>query len=331
MIDCGLASFMQLGRVAEGAAAVEAETEGRTRAAEYFMQKLAWQLLVSVYSLPDVWQHYHWAAPENTPERERLNEGYRLMDCHLARLLHYLPADGRIIICSDHGFGPLTGTRDSLNRWLADQGLLRYQTGKVQTPLARLSSQLLRQLRQRVSFRRRQQWLAALPKLRRLVESQLRIGGIDWPNTKAYAALDHQELWLNMRGRQPQGRVEPADYDALCGQLSEALLAWREPETGRAYIKAVHRQPHHLQPADGIILPDLLLEWDEAVPAQPLHPLINGDHTPDGAWIIAGAGVKSQRLPDHSLTDVAPLALQLLGLPIPAWMTGQAPTDLLCE
>jgi len=329
MIDCGLASYMQAGRVTAGAAAVERETEGRTRAAEHFMRRHDWDLLVVVYSLPDVWQHYYWAALSAAPDRagrERIYDGYRMIDRHLARLLAYLPADGLAIVCSDHGFGPLCGTRDQVNRWLAGQGLLRYREDRRRGLLARLARAALAQARGRISFRRRQQLLAAIPALRRAVETRLRVGGIDWTGTQVYAALDHQELWINLRRRQPAGCVAPADYDALCERVAAALLAWRD-ERGRPYVRAVQRRPYP-DPPPGCLPPDLLLEWNRAAAPPGLHPLISGDHEPEGALIVAGAGVRPQRLKGCSLVDIAPLALHGLGLAPPAEMEGSLPAGL---
>jgi predicted AlkP superfamily phosphohydrolase/phosphomutase len=330
MIDCGLASYMQSGRVAAGVAAVERETEGRTRAAEHFMRRLDWDLLVVVYSLPDVWQHYYWAALSAAPAqagRSQMYDGYRAIDRHLARLLEHLPADGLAIISSDHGFGPLCGTRDHLNRWLAHQGLLHYDQANWRGMRARLFGTALALMRRRVSFRLRQQLLAAIPAVRRAVETRLRIGGIDWPQTQVYAALDHQELWINVRGRQPAGYVAPDDYDALCDRLTTALLAWRDEHSDLPYIQAVHRQPYTT--ASDCLSPDLRLEWNPAAAPLGLHPLISGDHEPEGVLIVAGAGVGPQRLDTCSLIDIAPLALHYLGLPAPEHIEGRVPEALL--
>jgi predicted AlkP superfamily phosphohydrolase/phosphomutase len=334
IIDCGLASYVQAGQIAAGKAAVERETEGRTRAAEYFMQHIDWDLLVVVYSLPDVWQHYCWSALDTTTDptgRALIYDGYRILDRHLARLLKHLPADGLAIICSDHGFGPLCGTRDHLNGWLASQGLLHYRQNRQGNPLVRLAGALMAQVRQRVSFRLRQQLLAAIPALRRAVETRLRIGAIDWPHTQVYAALDHQELWVNLRGRQPDGCVSPTDYHALCERIAAALLAWRDEHSGLAYINAVHCHPYDQAREFDCLPPDLSLEWNTEAALQGLHPLISGDHAPEGTLIVASTGVRPQRLSDCSLVDIAPLALYALGLSVLENMEGQVPHGLFDE
>ncbi len=341
VIDCGLASYIHSGQLAAGQACVERETEGHTAAAEYLMQSMQWNLMVIVYSLPDLWQHYYWQALERKPDaqgRARIESGYRLLDRHLTRLLRHLPGDGLVIICSDHGFGPLCGTRDHLNNWLAQQGLLRYREAGRAGAEARLFASLLALARRRVSLRSRQRLLASVPALRRVVDTRLRIGNIDWANTRVYAAAEHHELWVNVAGRQPAGCVLPSDYEALCEWLGTKLLSWREEHTGLPYIKSVICQPYrHMTAADNqrsakrCLPPDLLLEWDEHAAPVGLHPWISGDHTPDGTLIVSGESVRPQKLASCSLVDVAPLALSALDVQVPDGMDGRVPNGLFCN
>jgi predicted AlkP superfamily phosphohydrolase/phosphomutase len=329
LIDCGLASYMQTGRLADGYTAVLRETEGRTRSAEYFLQQSDWNLFVVVYSLPDVWQHYFWTAPAGSPGAQQLDDGYRLVDEHLGRLLALLPAHGMAIICSDHGFGRLLGTRNQINNRLAGQGLLRYAAER-RTPMRRLQGWLLAQTRKRISFRRRQQLLAAAPAVRRIVETQLRIGGIDWTQTQVYAALDHLELWINVRGRQPAGVVDPSEYDAVCQRVSAMLLNWRDEKTGAPYLKEVNRVGAEAGQNLGhsLLIPDLALTWNEDATTPGLHPLITGDHTPDGALLVAGPGVQVGWRGEACLTDIAPIVLHALGVTTPPYMDGCVPAGL---
>ncbi len=330
MIDCGLASYMQRGQRDAGRRAVQRETEERTRAAEYLLTQEAWDLFVVVYSLPDVWQHYYWGAAPGSMGYNQMSEGYRLVDQQLGRLLAHLPDNGVLILCSDHGFGPLTGTRDHLNRWLAAQGFLHYLPTTRSTKRT-VSRWLLSAMRRLISFRRRQQLLASLPALRRLVETELRIGGIDWPRTQVYAALDHLELWVNRQGRQAAGSVTPAEYEALCARVITALLDWRDEASGVPYLTKVERNPAATEMIAGHLLPDLLLTWNPAVIAPNLHPLITGDHTPDGAILVAGAGVKPGVQLTASLCDIGPIALYALGVASAPAMDGRVPTGLFVE
>jgi len=331
LIDCGLASYMQTDRLADGIVAVERETEGRTRALEYFMQRFPWNLAVVVYSLPDVWQHYFWDSLTfnvNPTGRDLIHASYRMLDRHLARLLAHLPEDGIVIIGSDHGFGPLCGTRDFLNAWLAKKGWLSYQEQQNRSLTARLAAILLAETRKRVSFRLRQQILASVPAIRRRVETRLRIGGISWNRTQVYAAIDHQELWINVRGRQPQGCIAMEDYETISGRVSAELLSWHDEQSRLPLIKAVHRRLYTSVDIVNTLPPDLLLEWNPEAVSQQYHPFVHGDHAPDGTLIVSGSGIQNGYLAPSSLLDVAPVVLHALGLPIPGSIEGKVVPNL---
>lgn len=321
IIDCGLASYMQSGQVEAGWAAVERETEGRTRAAEKLLSTIDWNLFVTVYSLPDVWQHYYWTAPQGAPGAERITAAHRLLDAHLERLLAFLPPDGSVIVFSDHGFGPLHATRDALNRWLAAQGLLTFLPTGQRSPIDRIIRRLRSMLRSRVSFRARQQLLAMIRPLRRRVETALRMGDIDFARTQVYAAVDHLELWLNVRGRQPQGVIDPQRRDVVAQKVASRLKAWRDPASGEPYVTDVH--VHGQAAHKSHLLPDLSLTWNPHTALPDLHPLITGDHEMEGTVIMAGPGLPKETAPEMRLIDIAPTVLSLLEIPRPPWMEGR--------
>src|SRR4029079_14944122 len=63
---------------------------------------------------------------------------------------------------------------------------------------------------------------------------------VDWSRTRAYG-LGFNSLYLNLTGREGQGSVAPAQADALMAEISAKLLAWRDPQGGRAAVRHVYR------------------------------------------------------------------------------------------
>ena len=61
-----------------------------------------------------------------------------------------------------------------------------------------------------------------MPGRRDKVSSMGMAGDIDWSKTRAYAQGMYGNLNVNLRGREPQGIVEPADYESTREQLIEA-------------------------------------------------------------------------------------------------------------
>lgn len=63
---------------------------------------------------------------------------------------------------------------------------------------------------------------------------------IDWSKTKCFPLEPcHAHLFVNLKGRDPQGIVEPEDYRKVQEEIIDALLAWRDPETGERVMETV--------------------------------------------------------------------------------------------
>ncbi len=60
---------------------------------------------------------------------------------------------------------------------------------------------------------------------------------VDWSRTRAYAATCLGHVYVNLAGRDPQGIVAPADYEATQAAIQEALLSVRDPETGERVVE----------------------------------------------------------------------------------------------
>ncbi len=61
---------------------------------------------------------------------------------------------------------------------------------------------------------------------------------IDWSRTRAYTKRQRQgtEIFINLKGREPQGIVDPADYEKTQEAVIDALLDWRSPLDGRRAV-----------------------------------------------------------------------------------------------
>ena len=86
---------------------------------------------------------------------------------------------------------------------------------------------------------------------------------IDWSRTRAYAQGNFGQIFLNLKGRQPQGCVAPEDVRPLLDDLKAGLLAIPHPETGEPLVEQVYERdelyhgPHaHLAPDLTVVLSD---------------------------------------------------------------------------
>jgi len=225
------------------------------------------------------------------------------------------------VVLSDHGMGSASDKVVHLNRFLAEQGLLRRRAG-----LARFVDRGARGLRDRALawlpaglaqqiFRRARAAAAEL-------ESRARFGGLDWSRTLAFSeeANTSPGIWINLAGREARGCVEPADYEAVRQRVIDALRDWRLPSGAPVVARALRREEIHAGPfcerAPDIVL-ELALDgghglslvptpWSEGgaqgegIPAIRCLPPeawgggrgrgMNGTHRSDGIWIATAAG-----------------------------------------
>lgn len=137
-----------------------------------------------------------------------------------------------------------------------------------------------------------------------------------------------QYIYINLKGRDPEGIVEQKDYEAVQQQIIDALLLWVDPKTGmRPVSLALSRQ-------DARIL-GLYGDWVGDV-VYALYPWIAGQHgniLPAAEWGIGslkglltftGPGIKKgYRLERTSnLIDIVPTICYLMDLPVPATVDG---------
>jgi predicted AlkP superfamily phosphohydrolase/phosphomutase len=310
------------------------------RRTEVFIKALSqvdWDLAVIIYDLPDVAQHFFWrsmAAATGDGQRA-ICDSYRLIETQIEHLLAYMGQDTRLLILSDHGFGPLCATPQSLAEWLIQNSFMRVR-GSAQTPWQqRLTGQAYTWLRRRLNERGKEWLRRRLPSLRDHVESSVRFAGIDWPATTAYVGASSFEVWINSQGREPHGIVAPgAEYDRVCRDLTNALLDWRDPVSLQPRVHAVHSRQTVYQGRYFDLAPDITIEWNPAAAPSPEAIVGNvsgfdGDHRLEGILIAVGPEIGGgDQIHSAHITDIAPTILHWLGVPSTEPMDGRVLTAL---
>ena len=166
---------------------------------------------------------------------------------------------------------------------------------------------------------------------------------IDWSRTRAYAQGNFGQIFLNVKGRQPQGCVAPADVRPLLEDLKAGLLAIPHPETGAPLVERVYERdelyhgPHAAPRARPDGRPGRLAVPDDR-PARLHHQpgdlaRLRADRRPpdggDPRRRRAPPSAPARRPTGPTLLDIAPTVLHLLGVPVPADMDGRVLTEIL--
>lgn len=162
--------------------------------------------------------------------------------------------------------------------------------------------------------------------------------GVDWSRTSAYA-LGLGGIYLNLRGREPDGTVAPGEQaKALKRKLLAKLCGLQDPELGKLAISNVYdsaeiyRGPY----IDGS--PDLIIGYNEGYRAAwgaalgevsgPVFEANNkpwsGDHCVDPA-LVPGVLFSNRKIDTENpgIEDLAPTSLLSFGIDPPAWMDGR--------
>lgn len=157
---------------------------------------------------------------------------------------------------------------------------------------------------------------------------------IDFSKTQAFALPTDLQgfIRLNLRGREPQGTVNPGDYDAVCDDIEQALDGLENPATGEKVVASVIRPRTFYEGAENLDqLPDLCVVWTNESAVTEVyspqygvfsvtqkHPERSGNHRPEGFFFAAGpdidATVQNYR---GDLCDIAASVFHLMNKPIP--------------
>jgi predicted AlkP superfamily phosphohydrolase/phosphomutase len=224
---------------------------------------------------------------------------YREVDRQVGRIVDAMGDDAGLLVFSLHGMRPSRGVSSVLAPAL-------HELGFTQAPRRRgrstgdLGRSALAAIKGRTPVALKRLYHRRVPR-----DARYRLAGptmlpvLDWSRTRAFALPTDQHGWVrvNLRGREAEGAVAPADYERTCDELQHALGGLRT-EDGRELVSDVFRpDPGGAPPA---LLPDLVVHWtdaafdrpvrvrDPAIEAWPLVPERTGQHRPEGFCIARG-------------------------------------------
>ena len=196
-----------------------------------------WNLFMVVFTCLDrlqhvFWRHYDRTHPLHDPEKEGLfgetiPKFYCWLDDALKEMIGCLAESDIVIVCADHGFEP-TRKYVGLNNFLEKKQLVkRYRGTKVGWSKEKVEAAMF------------QIGIGRLKKRLPHFMKDLVPHDVDYTKTKAYASA-HGQIFLNVRGRDASGIVEPSsEYDTLRGNIAKYLSALEDPENHEAVVQQV--------------------------------------------------------------------------------------------
>lgn len=166
--------------------------------------------------------------------------------------------------------------------------------------------------------------------LRDKIGASMRAADIDWSRTRAFPLPTDLEgcIRINLKGREPQGIVEPAEYEALCRDLAAELAELINPATGEKAAKHVWIRNDVFGGPAQEHLPDIMVAWNNRAPFRALASARmgtvdrespdprTGTHSWRGFCVAHGARFPAGGAGTARLQDVPPTVLELMGVQV---------------
>ena len=146
-------------------------------------------------------------------------------------------------IASDHGFGP-AHKYCSFNIWLLQEGFLKLKRDAL-TRLKKmmfsigltpeLAFKMIKKLP--VGKLRPSRGVTSQPGASKLLSTFfLSFNDVDWHQTVAFSKGNYGQIYVNLKGREPNGAVEQDQYEAVRDSVVQRLRAIKDPVDGGEWI-----------------------------------------------------------------------------------------------
>ena len=281
-------------------------TEKRFKLWRHFNKTREWDFSMMVCMGTDRIHHGFWKfhdpkhikhEPGNKYENS-IKDYYRYLDKEIAKTLEEIDDDTAVLVVSDHGARRMDGSI-CVNDWLIREGYLKLkEEPKEITRIKNLE--------------------------------------VDWPNTKAWGWGGYVcRMFLNVKGREPQGCIEPEDYEKVQNELKEKFENIPD-HTGRKMNTTAYRRQDIYSGPYLERMPDLVVSFDdlywrssEDVGHEGIYSFeteIGPDdamHAQHGMFILSNAGDKRGKVEGCNLIDGAPNILDIMDMPVPEDMEGK--------
>ncbi len=246
------------------------------------------------------WRYHdreHRLYEKGHPFEFAIRDYYRYLDGEIGSVLDLLPEGVQTWVVSDHGARTMRGAV-CVNEFFRREGLLALKEEPTEP-------------------------------------RKLTTRDIDWSRTVCWGEGGYySRIFMNVKGREPQGIVEPADYEKTRSLIKQKLEALGDEE-GRPIGTVAHRPEDLYRTVNGVP-PDLIvyfgdLAWRSAgsVGTGAIHVFENdtgpddANHAQYGLFILNGPGVASGRREGVTLYDVTPTILRTFGIPVPDDLVGK--------
>ena len=270
------------------------------------------EMIFSHLHMVDAQGHIFWHYAHDAGETDGTPEGYQQLiencyvdaDEYIGSFVHLLDEGWTLLVVSDHGLL----CREDVPPLLGDPGGVSVK------------------VMQELGF-------TAVKK----DENGGELREIDWEHTKAVATRANH-IWINLKGRDEHGIVEPEDKYQVEDDIIDALYAYRDPRTNSRIVSlALRNHEAVLLGMNGPECGDIVFFLKEGNNRAHADALSTSracfDTSLSPIFIAAGQGIKKGYTTDRVIrqADVAPTIATLLGVRMPAKCEGAPAYQILAD
>jgi predicted AlkP superfamily phosphohydrolase/phosphomutase len=337
------------------------DVERQTGVLEFLLSEHPTDFFMAFYSATAICQHYFWSdmlsKDGDNPYRDVVETAYRALDAAIDRLMQAAGPDARVFVISECGAGPLQ-SGVNLNAWLAREGFLvprdaghgrqpvTLRENRLRTAVAGARKQVQGMLRRQLPKSLYYMTNRYLGGIKARVQSYVVNSGVDWSRTRAFSRGKEGNIYINLKGRDPRGSVEPGEYDRVCEAIVERLYALVDPATGKPAVDKVYRAADLYAGPLQDMAPDLTIAWRDKLYCthegrrdgssvfvtrwrEYMNWPTSGGHRPDGILFATGPGIhRGRRIEGAGIEDLAPTWLQAFNRPLPEHLEGRVISGL---
>ena len=282
-------------------------TEERFKVIRHFMKEKPWDYFMAVEIGVDRLQHGFWKYHDTqhikhepgNPLLHSIQDYYAWLDKQIGSVLELVDDETSVMLMSDHGAKRMDGGI-ALNEWLINEGYL--------------------------SLKEKPKGLVPLEKCE-----------VNWAQTRAWGSGGYYgRVFLNVKGREPNGTIEPGDYETVRDQLVEKLMKIPDhqgrPIPTKIYKpQGIYRDAKNVPPDLIVVFGDLYWRAVGSIGLNALHTFDNdsgpddANHAQQGFFVYYDPkrNLGGRELSGMQLTDIGPTVLNEMGQSIPADMIGK--------
>lgn len=283
-------------------------TERRFKVVRHLLTTKPWDLFWMVEMGVDRIHHGFWSCMDESHHahvpgnefKDAIFEYYKYIDREIGETLDVMDLDRTAIwVVSDHGAKSMVGGM-CFNQWLANEGFLHFKAPPGE-------------------------------------KQKFSVGDVDWSKTTAWGEGGYYgRLFINVEGREPEGKVPPAEYEQFRDDLAAKIESIVDHEGNLMGNKCY--KPEEIYDKVNGIAPDLVVIFGElrwrsvgTVGMESVYTFENdtgpddANHAQEGMYLYAHPSLEAKgRVDSPTLYDVTPTILKQMGMEIPGDMRGKA-------